>query len=225
MTDAARARTARAQGIVVFSAQVVLVLLGLAVVLGDDDDTENLLLLTAWCTVGSLFILASLVVLGREARRPAAADHHPLAIQVGGIARVMAVVFTILPSLIGVIAALQVLLNRDDENLGLLYAVVGVWAMLNAWGLLQWGYAQIYLQRYHRSIQRGLGPTMTFPETPHPRTVDFMYFSFTVGTSFATSDVTLLTSSARWLATWHSVVAFFFNGLIIVFALGTILQR
>lgn len=226
MTDAGvSAGRARARVIVALGAQVVLVLLGLAVILEDVDESQNLLLLTSWCLFGSVFIVASLVLLGREARRPAQPGDRPLAIQIGGPARVMAVVFTILPSLIGVIAALQVLFTRDDEDYGFLYAVVGVWAMLNSWGLLHWGYAQIYLQRYHRSLQHGTGPTMTFPETTTPRTVDFVYFSFTLGTSFATSDVTLLTSSARWLATWHSVVAFFFNGLIIVFALSTILQR
>jgi len=55
--------------------------------------------------------------------------------------------------------------------------------------------------------------------------VDFVYFSFTVGSSFAASDVTVLSSRTRWTVVWHSVSSFFFNGLIIVLALNTIMSN
>jgi hypothetical protein len=47
-------------------------------------------------------------------------------------------------------------------------------------------------------------------------------FSYTIGTSFAASDVETLKPMIRWRVVWHSVASFFFNGLIIVLALNTI---
>lgn len=226
MSDVARrSRRVKVQTVVSLGAQAVLIMLGLSVILADDEPAANLTLLSSWCLFATVFTIVTLVVLGREAHRKPIDDDEPPALQISRLARILTVIGTILPSLIGLIAAGQVIFNRDDEDWGPIYAFVGVWAMLTSWGLLHWGYSQIYLQRYYRSVLSGAGPTMTFPQTQHPRTVDFVYFSFTLGTSFATSDVTLLTSSSRWLATWHSVVAFFFNGLIIVFALSTALGR
>jgi len=224
-SPAAPPRRVVVQTAVSLGAQGVLVLLGLGVVVADDDPTSNILLLTTWCLFATAYTIVTLVLLGREARRATASSEAPPTLQISDLARILTIVGTLLPSLIGVIAAGQVIFSRDDEEWGQLYAAVGVWAMLASWGLLHWGYAQIYLQRYYRSLYAGGGPTMTFPGTEHPRIVDFVYFSFTLGTSFATSDVTLRTTATRWLSTWHSVVAFFFNGLIIVFALGTIVQR
>ena len=96
--------------------------------------------------------------------------------------------------------------------------IVGVWAMLLSWGSLHWGFAQIYFQRYYAEEAAPL----RFPKTTHPRIVDFVYFSYTLGTTFATSDVETLTPRIRWTIVWHSVLSFFFNGLIIVLALNTI---
>ena len=43
-----------------------------------------------------------------------------------------------------------------------------------------------------------------------------------LGTTFAASDVEVLSTRLRWTVVWHSVLSFFFNGLIIVLALNTI---
>ena len=91
--------------------------------------------------------------------------------------------------------------------------------MLLAWAFLQWGFAQVYLlhDRRNRPLE-----TFDFPRTPRPGIVDFVYFSFTVGTTFAASDVTSLTTRTRWIITLHSVVSFLMNALIIALAFDTI---
>ncbi|MFV0319691.1 MAG: hypothetical protein ACK5IN_04870 [Microbacterium sp.] len=33
---------------------------------------------------------------------------------------------------------------------------------------MHWGFAQIYFQRYHRSMRLGEDPTITFPRTERP---------------------------------------------------------
>jgi uncharacterized membrane protein len=191
-----------------------------------DTTVAALALLGVWCTIAALYIVAALIVLSRIAKHPKLpAGTAPERLQLSTTARVVAWVATLLPSLIGLIAATQVLFLHDDPQVGSISDLLGVWAMLNSWGLLHWGYAQLYFQRHYRSIQAGTGPIFEFPNTPSPRIVDFVYFSYTLGTSFAASDVVVLAPRGRWLVTWHSVISFFFNGLIIVFALNTILQK
>lgn len=88
--------------------------------------------------------------------------------------------------------------------------------MVLSWGLLHWGFAQWYMYRYRTAEE----PPLRFPKTPEPSIVDFTYLAFTIGTTFAVSDVETHSSRIRWLMTLHSVISFFFNGAIIVFALS-----
>lgn len=200
-------------------AQLGMILLGILLIGSEEDDTSFLILLSVWCTIATLYEVVALIVLGRLSKRPTAPEgHRPSRIEVSRVARIVSLTATILSSLIGLFAAFSVLGLHNDPTVGSLIDVVGVWAMLLAWGFLHWGFAQVYYQRYYAADE----PPFRFPNTPHPRIVDFVYFSFTVGTSFAASDVEVLTSRARWTIVWHSVISFFFNGLIIVLALNTI---
>jgi len=126
------------------------------------------------------------------------------------------VAVTVLPSLIGVIAAITVVIADDGSNTGIIFRLIGVWAMVLSWGLLHWGFAQWYMYRYRTAAE----PPLRFPRTPEPSIVDFTYLAFTIGTTFAVSDVETYSSRIRWLMTVHSVISFFFNGAIIVFALS-----
>ncbi|TAJ46068.1 MAG: DUF1345 domain-containing protein [Herbiconiux sp.] len=200
-------------------AQLGLVALGLSY-LFDESDFGGAFILLTWCLAGSLYVLVAVIVLGRLSRQSTDRPLRPSRLEVGRVARVVAFVSTILTSLIGVAAAIQLVSYRSDPEWGQLTVVVGVWAMVLSWGLLHWGFAQIYYQDYYKAAE----PIMRFPSTPYPRLVDFVYFSFTLGTSFAASDIEVQSSRLRWRVVWHSVISFFFNGLIIVFALNSILS-
>ena len=84
-----------------------------------------------------------------------------------------------------------------------------------SWHLLHVGFAQVHEAVYHRGGgRRGLA----FPGTAEPTSVEFVYFAFTIGTAFATSDVDVTTTPARWAVTVHSVVSFLFNALVVAVA-------
>lgn len=214
-----RRRPLIAAGYVVsLTVQLAMVVLGVLFVSAEDDRTV-VLFLVLWCLVGTLYAAIALVVLGRQARREVQTPaDRPGRIELSRPARIVSLVATILASLIGLVAAIQVLGIHNDPEVGSLIDIVGVWAMLLSWGFLHWGFAQVYFQRYYAEDERPL----RFPNTTHPRIVDFVYFSYTLGTTFATSDVETLGPRIRWTIVWHSVLGFFFNGLIIVLALGTI---
>src|SRR5690606_1165793 len=99
------------------------------------------------------------------------------------------------------------------------FELVAVWAMLASWAMFHWGYSRIYYAIYHN---RESEKPLLFPATEHPRLTDFVYFSFTNGTSFAPSDVIVTTSRMRWTVVWHTTFRFFFNALIIVLTMNTI---
>lgn len=198
--------------------QVAMIVVGVWLVLLAEDDDSTLLLLALWCVIGTLYEVVVLIVLGRAAKRPPIAGDRPTRFEVGRVARVVSMTATILASLIGFTAAVQVLGLHNDPDVGSITDIVGVWSMLLAWGFLHWGFSQIYYQRFYASDV----PLLRFPGTEQPRFVDFVYFAYTLGTSFASSDVEVLGTRLRWTVLWHSVLSYFFNGLIIVLALNTI---
>jgi len=201
-------------------AQLLLVVLGVLFWVGDDLTWSNSIL-ALWCTTATIYTIVTIAAMGRMARRvDAVPDDRPSAFQLGRVSRFTSIASTIFASLVGFGAATQLLGFRNDPELGSLVDVLGVWAMLLAWGLLHWGFAQVYLQLYFSSPT----PPLVFPGTTTPNMIDFAYFSYTVGTSFAASDVTVVLSRVRWRIVWHSVLSFFFNGLIIVLALNTIME-
>jgi uncharacterized membrane protein len=206
-------------------AQLAMIVVGVWVVVFSEDDATTLELLTVWCGIGTLYLLVVLIVLGRVAKRQAPQGRRPARWETGAVIRVVSMTATILASLIGLGAALQVLAFHNDPEVGSLTDVVGVWSMLVAWGFLHWGFSQIYYQRYYAAAE----PMLRFPHpadapAPDPRFIDFVYFAFTLGTTFAASDVEVLSTRMRWTVVWHSVLSFFFNGLIIVLALNTIMS-
>ncbi|WP_432758695.1 DUF1345 domain-containing protein [Streptomyces lydicamycinicus] len=48
---------------------------------------------------------------------------------------------------------------------------------------------------------------------------EFVYFFFTIGTSFAVSDVTVTNTSTRCRVATYSVFSFFFNATVIAIAI------
>jgi uncharacterized membrane protein len=83
-----------------------------------------------------------------------------------------------------------------------------------AWLLIHTAFALHYAHRYYivaRGRHNTHGAPLDFPGRQTPVYVDFLYFSFTVGTTSQTSDVALLTTEMRGLVLMHGVVAFLFN--------------
>jgi uncharacterized membrane protein len=59
-----------------------------------------------------------------------------------------------------------------------------------------------------------------FPGTPQPVYWDFVYFSFTCGMAFATSDVQITTERIRKVVTFHCLAAFGFNIGVLAFSIN-----
>jgi uncharacterized membrane protein len=200
--------------------QVALIWLGLTLVSAEEtEDSFNALV--AWCLLGAIYWLASVIAVGISVRRSGGgvprwlgrAELHPV---VAGVT----VTATFLASIVGLIAATQILALRNDPDWAEWVVPVAVVAMLLSWALFHWGFARIYERRYRVADT----PPLIFPGTATPRLADFVYFSFTNATTFAVSDVQVVTTRMRWTVVWHTTTSFFLNALIIVLAFSTIIN-
>jgi uncharacterized membrane protein len=63
---------------------------------------------------------------------------------------------------------------------------------------------------------------LEFPRTTHPVYWDFVYFAFTCGMAFATSDVTVTESHMRKIVTIHCLAAFAFNIGVLAFTINVL---
>jgi uncharacterized membrane protein len=179
---------------------------------------SSLWLLLAWMGMAATYLFAGAIVTYLRSTRGVA--------DVGrsGALDVLAWVFPLAASVVGVAAAVQVLVVQAGQGGGsahdkLLLTASGATAIIIAWMMLHWGFAHVYLSALARD-EGGL----EFPADPDPDFGDLLYFSFTIGTTFATSDVTVATRRVRWIVLVHSVAGFFYNAIVIAVAIQVIQQ-
>jgi uncharacterized membrane protein len=125
-------------------------------------------------------------------------------------ARMMTVGTTIIVLCSGINLA-QTKGEKDDysvviEGLSLCLVVI-------AWVVLQLAYAERYARLYLTSTDET--PPLDFPATPNPTLVEFAYFSFTVGVTFGTSDVSIQSTRWRGIVLCHGLLVFVYNTAII----------
>lgn len=173
--------------------------------------TVNVWALTTWLLVGTLYLVggAATVWKGEPIER-------------GDVAAFRSVtrwswIPPVLAASIGAVSAVTALLARNSDPAAggnLLLMIAASLGVILSWALLQVGFAQIYLIL----DVTGADEDLRFPEGSTPSVLSFLYFSFTLGTSFATSDVEIISVRMRRLVLIHTVVAFFYNALVVAVA-------
>lgn len=119
------------------------------------------------------------------------------------------------------VASAVVLLTTDaasgsEGEHGLVVGLLGSIAVVVAWLLLQTGFAEVYESVYERLPEATM---ISFPGVDtDPTLSDFLYLSFTVGTSFATAGTTIASRKVRRVVLVHSVTSFFYNAFLIAIA-------
>ena len=63
---------------------------------------------------------------------------------------------------------------------------------------------------------------LDFPDTPEPSYPDFLYFAFTLGMTFQTSDIAITGRPMREVATLHCLAAFVFNLGVLAFTINVL---
>ena len=81
--------------------------------------------------------------------------------------------------------------------------------------------AVVFAQQYAHSFYLTPGQ-LAFPGTETPDYLDFTYFSVVLSMCCQTSDVAITASPLRRLVMLHSIVAFFFNVIIIAITVNVV---
>jgi uncharacterized membrane protein len=126
--------------------------------------------------------------------------------------------FAVLASLSGVLGALTAQFYRSTSSeRGTQY--LGALCVVIAWMLLHAGYTKFYA----KLSESGDGPVLSVrTASGPPQLVDYAYFSFTIGTSFAVSDIVTTQQRTRLHVLGHSIVSFFYNSAILALAIGLV---
>ena len=90
-----------------------------------------------------------------------------------------------------------------------------------AWVFSNTIYAVHYAHLAYRKPAAGCAG-LEFPNTPEPVYWDFVYFAFTLGMTFQTSDVTISSGAIRRVVTIHCLAAFFFNIGVLAFTINVL---
>lgn len=144
----------------------------------------------------------------------------------GGVRVLLGSVLTSLVS----IAAIAAMLHSQSEKGGwlkLTHLVGSLIALLLCWIASQMIFGLHYMRIYYHNRQatggtQNGGQVLDFPNRPDPDLWDFMYYSFTIGMCYQTSDVDVIGVRIRRLTLLHSIYSFFFVAAIIGFVVNVL---
>lgn len=98
-------------------------------------------------------------------------------------------------------------------------ALAGV-TFLCSWCFVHTAFALHYAHKFYVYRGRDHGPCLQFPGADPPDYADFLYFSFVIGTTSQTADVSIASRSMRRLALAHGVISFFFNTTLLALTIN-----
>lgn len=192
-------------------------------VMADLGASLALYLLVYWDLMAVLYVLLTLLALRsspRQLHRWAQDRSRP----VGWLRKALGggpETLSQLPSLaavVGLAASAYVLPRVDDlaRERATLLTVACVVAVLGGWLVTHLSFVLQYAFLYYHSDPPG---GLEFPGTSRPGTLEFAYFAAAVGTTFGTTDVTVVRGDLRKAVLTHGLVAFLFNTAVLALTL------
>jgi len=180
------------------------------------DIREATRLLVAW-NVGAWAFLVMIAFMVADPRRDARVqarpeDENQWVLMVLGILAALAA-----------IAAIVWELGPVKDMTG--YAKAGHLALVGATVLSSWTFLQVmfalhYAGVYFRRHKGGIHGGLEFPGTPQPGWMEFFYQAFTLGCTFASSDVNVTSMRMRRIVVIQGVADFFFNAIILALTIN-----
>jgi uncharacterized membrane protein len=104
-------------------------------------------------------------------------------------------------------------------NKALHLSLVGA-TVLSAWAFTHLMFALHYAAQYYAEAEGEVRGGFLFPECEAPGWGEFCYEAFTIGCACATADVNLTSRGARVVCLIQSVIAFFFNTIILALTIN-----
>ena len=173
--------------------------------------------LVAWDVGAGLYLILALTLMLRstvEGIRGRARQHDEGAAVVLGftVVATMASLAAIVLQLVGVQSS-----PPREQTAHLVLAGVTI---LFSWCFVHTAFALHYAHEFYIDRDQAASPGLQFPGGGPPDYLDFLYFSFVIGTTSQTADVAIASRSLRRLALLHGVIAFLFNTTLVALAVN-----
>lgn len=110
---------------------------------------------------------------------------------------------------------------RSAKTGSLLQVSLAAATVMLSWGFLNTMFALHYAHDYYHAADT-TAAGLDFPGAEKPDYWDFMYFAFVIGMTFQVSDVQISSRIMRRVALLHSLIAFFFNVVIIAITVNIV---
>lgn len=108
-----------------------------------------------------------------------------------------------------------------SKHAGGLQIALAVGSLVVAWTFMNTIFALHYAHEFYADHD-GKHPGLDFPGDVKPDYWDFVYFAFVLGMTFQVSDVEIRGRRIRHVALAHSVIAFFFNVIVIALSVNIV---
>jgi uncharacterized membrane protein len=119
-------------------------------------------------------------------------------------------------SLVAVVDA--IVQSGTDDVVGVATVVLGVLVVILSWALVNTVFALKYARLYYSGGDGGID----FGQREPPAYSDFAYVAFTVGMSFAVSDIQVADTSIRKVALGHALLSYLFGTIVIAVAVNLV---
>lgn len=114
------------------------------------------------------------------------------------------VLLAITMSLVAILVQLSQLPSGHYEKLG--HVALALLTIISAWLFMHTVFALHYAHDFYMALSRNEeNGGLDFPGTEHPTYPDFLYFSYIIGTSAQTADVSITNKHMRLLNLFHEV--------------------
>ncbi len=204
--------------------EVLLLVAGIGQLLGPSAGITAVCVL-AWIVLATAYVVGSLLIARRHGARPHLQPSPRTVRRLPSWVHSLSDLTPMLAAATGLAAALKFLgaAAADASGDSLLSGLIYLLAVLDesqaltvvigvlGWLVLHIGYAQLY----QRLDALSRGRAFFFPATKQATSVEYLYLGFTIGATFATSDVEVCLRPARWAVMSHTVVAFGYNAVAI----------
>ena len=173
--------------------------------------------LVAWDVGAGLYlVLALILMLGgtveRMRQRARQQDEGAAAVLGFTVAASMASLAAIVLELVGV--------KSYPPRVQTLHLVLAGVTIFCSWCFVHTAFALHYAHEFYIDRSQEAAPGLEFPGGRPPDYLDFLYFSFVIGTTSQTADVSIASRSLRRLALLHGIIAFLFNTTLVALSVN-----
>ncbi len=116
-------------------------------------------------------------------------------------------------SLVAIVFELASGKDRDVLSLILHFGLSGL-TLMTSWAFIHTAFAFHYAHGYYAPGHHKT-PCLIFPGTDQPQYTDFLYFSFVIGTSGQTADVSFAATGVRRIGLIHCIISYLFNATVL----------